>query len=89
MNEGLKRKISDALDLPQDIVLNVPRVIITGKIAVFIENHKGIVEYNSQLVKINTPVGIVCIKGEDLLIKTIIADEITVEGKIAAIEFDE
>ena len=27
--------------------LNVPRVIVTGKIATFIENHKGIIEYNS------------------------------------------
>lgn len=89
MSEGIKRRISDALDLPQDIILNVPKVIITGKIAVFIENHKGIIEYNSGLVKINTPVGIVCIKGEGLLIKTIVADEITVEGKIGAIEFEE
>ncbi|NLZ53890.1 MAG: sporulation protein YqfC [Thermoanaerobacteraceae bacterium] len=89
MSEGIKRKISDALDLPQDIILNVPRVIVTGKIAVFIENHKGIIEYNSELVKINTSIGIVCVKGEDLLIKTIVTDEITVEGKITAIEFDE
>ncbi len=89
MMEGIKRKLSDALDLPQDIILNVPRIIVTGKIAVFIENHKGIIEYNSELVKINTPVGIVVVKGKDLLIKTIITDEITVEGDIAAIGFEE
>ena len=75
--------------MPRDIILNIPRVIITGRIAVFLENHKGIIEYNSKCVKINTPIGVVCIKGEELLIKTIIADEITVEGKIAVIEFEE
>ncbi|HHY42637.1 MAG TPA: sporulation protein YqfC [Thermoanaerobacterales bacterium] len=89
MSEIIKRKISDALDLPQDIILNVPRVVVTGKIAVFIENHKGIVEYNSDSVKINTSVGVVCIKGKQLLIKTIVADEITVEGEISAVEFEE
>jgi len=89
MTEGIKRKISDALDLPKDIILNVPRIVITGKIAVFIENHKGIIEYSSQLVKINTSLGIISIKGEDILIKTIITDEITVEGEITAIEFEE
>jgi sporulation protein YqfC len=89
MSEGIKRKISDALDLPRDIILNIPRVTITGRIAVFLENHKGIVEYDSQSVKINTPVGIVSITGEDLLIKTIIADEITIEGRITAVEFEE
>lgn len=89
MGEEIKRKISDALDLPRDIVLNVPRIIITGKIAVFIENHKGIVEYNSGIVKINTPIGVICIKGQNLIMKSIIADEITVEGKIASVEFEE
>jgi sporulation protein YqfC len=89
MSEGIKRKISDALDLPRDIILNIPRVTITGRIAVFLENHKGIVEYDSQSVKINTPVGIVSITGEDLLIKIIIADEITIEGRITAVEFEE
>jgi len=89
MSEEIKRKISNALDLPQDIVLNVPRIIVTGRIAVFIENHTGIIEYNSQHVKINTTVGTVSVRGEDLVIKTIIADEITVEGKIASIEFEE
>ena len=89
MSEEIKRKISNALDLPQDIVLNVPRIIVTGRIAVFIENHRGIIEYNSQHVKINTTVGTVSVRGEDLVIKTIIADEINVEGKIASIEFEE
>jgi len=89
MTEYIKRKISDVLDLPKDIVLNVPRIIITGKIAVFIENHKGIIEYCSHSVKINTSMGIVTIKGDDLLIKTIITDEITIEGKVTAIEFEQ
>ncbi|WP_213975248.1 sporulation protein YqfC [Tepidanaerobacter acetatoxydans] len=89
MSEGIRQKISDALDLPQDVILNVPKVILTGRIAAFIENHKGIIQYNSELVKINTSIGVVCIKGAGLLIKTIIADEITVEGKITAIELEE
>ncbi|NLU10546.1 MAG: sporulation protein YqfC [Tepidanaerobacter acetatoxydans] len=89
MSEGIRQKISDALDLPQDVILDVPKVILTGRIAAFIENHKGIIQYNSELVKINTSIGVVCIKGAGLLIKTIIADEITVEGKITAIELEE
>lgn len=89
MSEGIRQKISDALDLPQDVILNVPKVILTGRMAAFIENHKGIIQYNSELVKINTSIGVVCIKGAGLLIKTIIADEITVEGKITAIELEE
>ena len=64
-----------------DIVLNVPRIIITGKIAVFIENHKGIVEYNSNCEN-KHPDRVICIKGQNLIMKSIIADEITVEGRL-------
>ena len=39
MKEGIRRRISDVLDLPPDIILNL-HVVITGKIAVFVENHK-------------------------------------------------
>lgn len=82
-------RVAKTLDLPQDIVLNIPRITLTGKIAVFLENHKGIVEYSSELVRVNTPIGTVVIRGEDLLIKTIIADEITIEGKIRSVELEE
>lgn len=89
LKEEVKRKISDALDLPKDVVLNIPKVTITGRIAVFIENHKGIIQYSSQKVKVNTPIGIVIIKGNGLSIKSILADEITIEGNISALDFDE
>jgi len=89
MAENLKQKISDILDLPKDIVLNLCRITITGRIAVFIENHKGIMEYTSDRVKINTGNGLLIIKGEGLVLKTIIVDEITVEGKINSIEYED
>ncbi|WP_422444142.1 sporulation protein YqfC [Thermoanaerobacterium sp. DL9XJH110] len=89
MGDNLKRRISDALDLPKDIVLDLPRIVVTGRIAVFIENHRGIVEYNSENVRINTAVGVLGVKGDDLIIKSIVADEITVEGRLKAIEFED
>jgi len=89
MTESLKQKISDTLDLPKDIVLNLCRITITGRIAVFIENHKGIMEYTSDRVKINTGNGLLIIKGEDLVLKTIIVDEITVEGRIKSVEYED
>lgn len=89
MSDIIKKRISDALDLPQDIILNLPRVTVSGDIAVFIENHKGIVEYTKDKVRINTTIGSIAVNGENLLIKSLIADEITVEGKIKSIEFEE
>lgn len=89
MSEKILQRVANALDLPHDIVLNIPRVTLTGKIAVVLENHKGIVEYHREIVRVNTPIGIVVVKGGDLSIKTIIADEITVEGTIRSVEFED
>ncbi|MCG0274756.1 MAG: sporulation protein YqfC [Thermosediminibacteraceae bacterium] len=87
--EGFKSRFLEVLELPKDIVLDLPRITVTGKIGVFIENHKGIMEYSSEQVRINTSLGLVVIKGQDLVIKYVVADEIFVEGKIEAIEFEE
>ncbi len=89
MKEEFKQRISDALDLPKDIVLDLSRIIITGKISIFLENHKGIIEYSKDLVRIKTTSGVVAIKGKGLVIKSIIVDEITVEGKLETIEFED
>lgn len=89
MNTDIRRKISNALDLPKDILLDLVRVTITGKLAVFIENHRGIVEYNSNLIRVNTNDGVIVLKGKDLYLKSAVADEIIVEGKLQSIEFEE
>lgn len=89
MNVNMKQKISDALDLPKDIVLDLTRITITGKLTVFIENHKGIIEYSPNLIRVNTNNGVIIIKGRDLFLKSAIADEVMIEGKIKLVEFED
>ncbi|MDI3481144.1 MAG: hypothetical protein PWQ97_799 [Tepidanaerobacteraceae bacterium] len=84
----IKKRISDALDLPGDIVLNLPRIVITAGISALIENHRGIVEYTSDIVRLNAGEGTLIIKGEGLLIKSLLADEVIIEGRIKSIEFE-
>lgn len=78
----IKEKISDALELPKDITLDIPKVIILGTDSVSVENHKGIISYNDNQIKINTGCGILTISGERLAIKSIIQEEIIITGKI-------
>lgn len=78
----IKEKISDALELPKDITLDIPKVIILGTDSVSVENHKGVISYNDNQIKINTGCGILTISGERLAIKSIIQEEIIITGKI-------
>lgn len=80
--EKLRGKIADTLELPKDIVMDVPKITIIGNVQLNIENHLGIVEYTSRTIRINTCIGMFKINGEDMIIRSIASDEIVIEGII-------
>ena len=84
------KKIEDYLanffDLPRDIVLDLSRLTLVGDRQLYLENHKGIVEYGNQTIKVRTNSGLLIIKGEDLVIRNLYAAELYVEGEIDSLE---
>lgn len=84
--DNLKLNLSDALELPMDIALDIPKITIIGNMEINITNHRGIIEYNTNLIRINTKIGIVKLKGLDMVIKNILSEEITVGGTIESTE---
>lgn len=87
--DNLKGSLSDILELPKDIMLDLPRITMIGNLQLYIENHKGIIEYNKQRIRINTKDGIIRIIGKNLVIKTIVTEEILITGEIDQVEFSE
>lgn len=82
-----KEKLVEAFDLPKDIVLNLPKLIFTGSHEVYIENYRGIVEYSDTQIRLNTSERTLKITGVGLGIKNIATEEITISGRINAVEF--
>ncbi len=80
-------KIVEALDLPKDIVLGLPKLIFTGNRELFVENYQGIVEYSDTVIQLNTSECLVKVSGRALGIKNIAAEEITLCGDIKSLEF--
>ena len=58
-----------------------------GNLEILVENHKGIIEYTDKKMRINTRFGMLGIEGEKLHLKSISADEITINGKIVKLLF--
>lgn len=83
----LKEKVTEILELPKEVVLNVPRMTLVGNGNLVIENYKGIIEYDDKRVRINTGVGIVKIIGDRLVIKEITSEDIMIDGEIQIMEF--
>lgn len=83
----IKSNFSEILELPKDIMLDLPKVTLIGNLQLYIENHKGIVEYGNLRIRVNTNAGILRILGKNMVIKTIVTEEIIIVGEIDSIEF--
>lgn len=75
-------KVSEKLGVPEDIATNTPKVTMLGVNKLTVENHKGLVEYSDNTVRIKTSFGVICIDGSDLLLDVMDSDSVAVSGKI-------
>ncbi len=84
--ENIKENVSDVLELPKEITLNLPKVTMVGNTQIRIENHKGIIEYNENKIRINSKIGIIVITGKNLFIRNIIKEEVLLEGEFENVQ---
>ncbi|MGE5509181.1 MAG: sporulation protein YqfC [Chitinophagales bacterium] len=87
--ERLARRVADLFELPKDVILDLPSVTLIGNLQCFIENHRGIIEYLPERVRINTTRGEVVVSGRNLAIGSISQDEIVVEGRLTGFTFQD
>ncbi len=85
--KGIREKFSEMLELPKELVLNTLRLTMVGNGDVMIQNHKGIMEFGCQRVRVSSGSGIVKITGSDLIIREITSEDIIISGIIESIEF--
>lgn len=83
-----KNELAEKLDLPRDIMMDFPKIIIIGDNEITIENHKGIVVFDEKQVKIKSKVGLVCINGMDFQIPFLGGSTITLKGKFKSIVYE-
>ncbi len=85
-NGGIKKGLAEVLELPKDIILDLPKIIMIGNLQIYIENHKGILEYTDNRIRINIKNGTLRIIGKNLMLKNIVAEEIFIVGEINQVE---
>lgn len=80
--------IADKLSLPKDVVLDLPRISICGDKEIYIENHKGIMEYGDKCIRIKTSDAIVHIFGDGLRIIILENDRMVINGEFLSVEYE-
>ena len=79
---GFRRNMTEALELPKEILLHLPLISFIGQEEVTIENYKGILEYSEETVRIGTAAGILRLEGQRLS-----AECMVVTGRVEKMEF--
>ena len=85
--QKVRRMLTNTIDLPQDVMMNLPRITMIGQIHIYIENHRGLVAFSEQEVRLQLEQGQLSIMGEGLIIKTILPEEILLEGVIGSVNY--
>ena len=84
----MKTRLNKMLEVPDEVVMQVPKLTILKFEEVLIENYKGILEYQDFFIRIQTHIGIVNINGYQLSLEEMTVDDLVVKGKIESIDFE-
>lgn len=85
----LRKWSVDALDLPGDLVYDLPRLTMIGARQLYIENHRGVIHFSPDTLHLALSQGTLEVQGSDLVIKAIMPEEVVIEGRIFGIKYRE
>ena len=82
-----KQLILKRMDLPEDVTMDLPRITMIGQIHIYIENHRGLLTFTDHEVRLMLKHGQLLIRGSGFVIRTILPEEILLEGDIDQVLF--
>ena len=85
----IRSKLADELEIPDNVMSNNFDIRIQGNKRVIIENHVGVLIYESDIIHIKTKIQNIIIKGAKLKIGEITDFYIIVNGEIKEIQIKE
>lgn len=85
--QTLRAKVVGALELPSDVALDLPRLTIIGTLQVTIDNHRGLIEYSPEQVRVGMNTGQLIIRGAELKLSFVRDEDLLVTGKLKSVEF--
>ena len=87
ISRKLRNWTYEKLDLPKDIVFNLPRLTMVGNKELFIENHQGVIHFSPNKLILSLGEGSLEIEGSELIIRSILPMEVLIEGVVMNIKY--
>lgn len=83
--ERTERLAADLLEVPKDTLEHIPRIIIVGDQQVIVENHRAILELTDTRIRVAAASKEVEIGGRGLTVRTIVPEQLVVDGSVESI----
>lgn len=83
----LEASLAGIFDIPPDVVLDLPRITMLGNMQLLVENHKGIIEYTPERVRLRLEPGELEIAGTGMTLSNLRAEQLLVEGTITMLKY--
>ena len=87
MGKKIREKISKRLEIPMEVMIDLPKLTMTGDRELYLENYKRILEYTPKQIRLDLGGRQILISGADLIIDAIESRDLTVSGTIYRVEF--
>ena len=84
---GILGGVAELFDLPVDVVAGLPRLEMVGGRQLYLEHHTGILSYSEEQIDVNTPSGVLRVRGERLSLLAMTAEELRIGGRIEGVEW--
>ncbi|GIP25121.1 hypothetical protein J23TS9_02510 [Paenibacillus sp. J23TS9] len=87
ISRRLRKWTNEMLDLPQDVLLDLPRITLVGNKELSIENHRGVRHFSENKMILSLSQGSLEVEGTGLMIRAILPQEVMIEGIINNIKY--
>lgn len=82
-------RLARFLEIPAEVLVNVPRIEVVGHLQFRVENHHGILHYEPSRIEMKLPQGRLVVEGRDMVIGWFDRSEILVNGQVLRVTFAE
>ncbi len=87
-SHSMLRLMAEATDAPQELLPGTPLIEITDNSRVLIENHGGVTEYETDLIRVRLRFGAVIIRGSGLTITRMSKSQLIIAGALQGLELE-
>ncbi len=82
-----KSAFSDNLNLPKDVLFDIPVITVSGKNELTVDNYKNIRDFSDKKLTVNTKASKIIITGTQLSISCLTKETLIVKGCFKTLEF--